>query len=266
MIVTEEVWKDVIGFEGRYKVSNLGNVLSLRFRGHEGEKLLKPITHHTGYKIVHLGGHKVGKIKLVHVAVAEAFIPNPDKKQFVNHIDGNKGNNCVDNLEWVTSKENMRHAIRTGLRDPHNEPRKYGKNHYSSKPVLQYDSKGNFIKKWDCQSDASRAFGGKPGTVSFYVDKPNKLLYGYMWVSYNGEIRNKIHASTSYFAERDVEQFDLSGNLLSTWNSPKDAADALNLNAKLIREVCYGRAKTHGGFMWRFAQSSQETDNDSVKK
>lgn len=247
----EEIWKDVVGFEKRYMVSNMGRVKSMRFRGHSGEQEMKPTLHHTGYMMVNLG-RKPSKMYLIHVLVATAFIPNYEAKPFVNHIDGIKTNNCVENLEWVTSKENVQHAIRTGLRNPHNVPRRYGKDHYSSKPVLQYDSKGNFVKKWDCQSDASRAFGGKLGSISIYVDKPNKLLYGFMWVSYDGEIKEKIPPSTSYFAERTVCQFDLDGNLISTWNSSKEAAKALNLNAKLIREACYGRTKTHGGFIWRW--------------
>lgn len=251
--IMEEIWRDVVGYEGFYKVSNFGNIASLNYKRSYKPKLMKPSRHHTGYNIVKLSDGARRKTKLVHVLVAQAFIPQIPGKRFVNHIDGNKSNNFVGNLEWVTVKENTTHAIRTGLRDPHNVPRKYGKDHYSSKPVLQYDSKGNFIKKWDCQSDASRAFGGKPGTVSIYVDKPNKLLYGYMWVSYDGEIKEKIPPSTSYFAERTVCQFDLNGNLISAWNSSKEAAKALNLNAKYIREACYGRIKTHGGFAWRWA-------------
>lgn len=251
-IFMEEIWKDVVGYEGIYKVSNLGHVLSLNYYGRGYSAQMKGTHHYSGYINVTLTKNGKSKIWLIHVLVAKAFIQNQDGKPFVNHIDGVKSNNNVSNLEWVTAKENMAHAISTGLRDPHNVPRKYGKNHYSSKPVLQYDRKGNFIKKWDCQSDASRAFGGKPGAVSVYVDKPNKLLYGYMWVSYNGEIKKKIPASTSYLAERSVAQYDLSGNLLSTWNSSKAAADALNLNAKRIRETCYERTKTHGGFVWRW--------------
>ena len=182
----QEIWKDVVGFEGRYQVSNIGNVKSLSFLGHSTEKLMKLSEHHTGYLVVQLGKHPA-KTYLVHQLVAKTFIPLVKGKHFVNHIDGNKHNNCVENLEWVNYKENTEHAIRTGLQNPHNTPKRFGKDHYSSKPVLQYDLNGNFIKKWDCQSDVSRAFNS--GSFYYCIDKPNKTFKGYMWRSYNGKQR-----------------------------------------------------------------------------
>ena len=107
----EEIWKDIKGYEGRYLVSNLGRILSLHYEGHDHQKIMRQSQHHTGYLIVHLRNKESRKTKLVHTLVATAFIPNPDQKKYVNHIDGNKTNNCVDNLEWVTSLENSQHAI-----------------------------------------------------------------------------------------------------------------------------------------------------------
>ena len=240
----KEIWKDVAGFEGRYQVSNKGNVKSLRFLGHDKERLMKLSEHHTGYLIVQLGKHPA-KNHLVHVLVAKAFIQAVEGKNYVNHIDGNKHNNCVDNLEWVTHKENTEHAIRTGLRDPHNTPQKYGKDHHSSKPVLQYDLNGNFVKKWDCQSDVARAYNVK--SIWFCIDKPTMSFKGYIWRTYNGTIEPQIQPFKNRLSPVCVLQYDLQGNFLKEWDNANTAAEALNLSAKGIKDCCRERQKSSGG-------------------
>ena len=109
-----EEWRDVKGYEGRYFVSNLGRVKSFT-RKHF--RLLVPQIKWTGYATVSLSAFPAGRVKTVfiHRLVAQAFIPNPNNKPYVNHKDGNKQNNCVDNLEWVTTEENNRHARENGL-------------------------------------------------------------------------------------------------------------------------------------------------------
>ena len=108
-----EIWKDIEGFEGLYKVSNLGRIKSLNYRCTKKEKLLKHGSDKDGYLNVKLC--KEGKVKSrsVHRLVAQAFIPNPDNKPEVNHKDEDKTNNKVENLEWVTSKENINYGTRT---------------------------------------------------------------------------------------------------------------------------------------------------------
>lgn len=103
-----EVWKDIKGYESLYQVSNTGKIKSLRFGR---ERILKPIKRQ-GYLRVDL----ISKWFSVHRLVALHFIPNPENKPEVNHKDGDKKNNCVDNLEWNTAQENMRHAHDTGLK------------------------------------------------------------------------------------------------------------------------------------------------------
>lgn len=110
-----EVWKDVVGFDEYFQVSNFGNVYSKRTN-----KVLKQTVSRKGYSSIstRIGGRNGKCYNLrIHRLVAEAFIPNPDVKDQVNHIDGDKLNNHVDNLEWNTQFENMQHAFRLGLMD-----------------------------------------------------------------------------------------------------------------------------------------------------
>lgn len=109
----EEIWKDIKEYEGIYQVSNLGRVKSLK-HSKEG-KLLKGRVTGKGYLSVALFRNSVRKSNSIHRLVAEAFIPNPENKPEVNHIDENKLNNDVSNLEWVTSKENSNHGTRNLL-------------------------------------------------------------------------------------------------------------------------------------------------------
>ena len=107
-----EIWKDIPEYEGIYQVSNTGKVKRIDKK----EKMLKNNLCGNGYYYVYLSKNgKVRKFK-VNRLVAQAFIENPENKPFVNHIDGDKLNNNVENLEWVTQSENMLHAYKYGLR------------------------------------------------------------------------------------------------------------------------------------------------------
>jgi hypothetical protein len=122
----QEIYKDIKGYEGLYQISNLGNIRSLDRQSWNGNswftlkgKQLSPADNGKGYLFV--GLCKNGKIRsrcYIHRLVAETFLPNPNNKPCVNHIDGNKQNNCLSNLEWVTYEENNKHAYKTGLKQP----------------------------------------------------------------------------------------------------------------------------------------------------
>lgn len=107
-----EIWKDIVGYENLYQVSSLGRIRSLRFNK---IRILKNSINRQGYMRVNLFKDKVALTCSVHQLVGINFIENPLCKEQVNHIDGNKLNNCVENLEWSSSLENVRHAHRIGL-------------------------------------------------------------------------------------------------------------------------------------------------------
>lgn len=121
-----EIWKDVAGYEGLYKVSSQGRVKSLLRTniGSDGrnrtfkEKILKPVHDGKGYFQVSLCKNGKAKMFLIHRLVSLAFIPNPYNKPEVNHKDGDKARNDVSNLEWNTGSENIKHAFDTGLMKP----------------------------------------------------------------------------------------------------------------------------------------------------
>ena len=107
----EEVWKDIKEYQGVYQVSNTGKVRRLKGSPRTKEnRILVNKTKSNGYKFVCLSIESLYKYYHVHRLVAEAFIDNPENKKYVNHIDCDKSNNNVENLEWVTAKENSEHA------------------------------------------------------------------------------------------------------------------------------------------------------------
>lgn len=118
-----EQWKDIQGYEGLYQVSNMGKIKALRRRVDTGkchrewgEHFLSYGVDDSGYFRTNLAKDGANKTVKVHRLVAEAFIPNPDNKPTVNHKDGNKQNNSVENLEWATMSEQLHHAHKVGLK------------------------------------------------------------------------------------------------------------------------------------------------------
>lgn len=164
----EEEFKEIIGYEGWYWVSNLGNVKS-KF------KRLKPCINKDGYYVVNLCKENHQKSFNLHRLVALHFIDNPDNLPQVNHKDECKTNNCVTNLEWCTQQQNHDYGTRNE-RTGRSQMNKQG-----SKVLLQYDLQGNFIKEFSSVSEASRELGKSQANISRCANGFKNQAYKFIW-------------------------------------------------------------------------------------
>ncbi|MFF3146812.1 NUMOD4 domain-containing protein [Streptomyces sp. NPDC057927] len=166
----KEIWKDINGYEGHYKISNLGRVKSFKYDKTRGRILKGNIENH-GYKMVDFRANSFRKRYLIHRLVAETFIPNPQNYKVVNHIDGNKLNNSLENLEWTTQQYNTIHAFNTGLSDGMNW----------SKGVNQYTKRGKFVANYSSLSEASQLTGCDVSSISKCCRGIKIQVGGYRW-------------------------------------------------------------------------------------
>ena len=157
----KEKWVDVEGFEGLYKVSNLGRI--------RGTKILSPTDNGKGYKFVFLSKNGKGYRQYVHRIVARAFVSNPDSKPYVNHYNGIRADNRACNLEWVTQSENELHKYaRLGFLQK------------TAKPVVQIDG-DSVIKAYASIHEASRATGCGTKEIKWCCCGKIKQTHGLHW-------------------------------------------------------------------------------------
>lgn len=179
-----EIWKPVVGYEGLYEVSNLGRVRSLDKITADGRrikgKILKGKIDKGGYLLVILCKDKKQTTYKVHRLVAEHFIPNPQNKPCIDHINTVRTDNRVENLRWATYKENGNNPL-TKIKQRRMLKGKYGKEHPASKPIIQYDKDGNFIKEWDCANDVERVLGISNKHIGSVCLGKRKSCGGYIW-------------------------------------------------------------------------------------
>lgn len=164
-----ETWKDIAGFEGYYQISNFGNVRSVTRAVHHPKggvrvcrsRPIKPALNGDGYYFVVLQKNHTAKPYRINRLVAEAFIGNPANLPCVNHIDKNRLNNHVDNLEWCTVEYNNRYS--------------------TNKAVSQYDDSGKHICDWEAVSDVTRQLRINASNIIQCCRGKRKTAGGYIW-------------------------------------------------------------------------------------
>lgn len=182
-----EVWKPVVGYEGLYEVSNLGNVRSVdsvriihnQYGEHLGKykgRIRKPSKDNDGYLHVKLSCQCIQKAFMIHRLVAEAFMPNPDNLPEVNHINEDKTDNRVENLSWVSHIQNINHASRN------QRVAETLKNRSDcSKRVAQYTLGGVLVAIYPSIMEVYRQKGYNSASISMACNNKRKSAYGYYW-------------------------------------------------------------------------------------
>lgn len=185
-----EIWKDILGFDGKYQISNKGNVKSFT-KWKKGGILKCGTCGNPGpYKYVTLvkSGRNDIKCFYVHRLVAMHFLDNPYNLKEVNHIDGNTLNNCVENLEWCTREQNAKHASRIGLLSKAHDFER-GAKHPRAKSVLQISKDGTVVKEWESVNQIQRETSYLASSIFKCCNHKKGYItaYGYKWEYKDGK-------------------------------------------------------------------------------
>lgn len=176
----EEIWIDVKDFIGLYQVSNFGRVRSFDRIDSLGRlrkgTILKPLKYKNGYLFVILFNNSERKQITVHRLVAEAFIPNPDNLDEINHKDEDKTNNRVENLEWCTHLYNCNY----GTRNKRASVNKINNLEFS-KPVVQYTLDGEFVNEFPSINEIERQLGYNHSNITSCLSGRTRTSYGFVW-------------------------------------------------------------------------------------
>ena len=238
------MWKKFIyeGQETDYSVSTEGEVRK------DTTNYILSQSSQQDYKFVGLIINGKQKRMRVHRMVALAFIDNPDNKPYVNHINGNRSDNNVENLEWVTPSENTQHAVDTGLF-------KSGR----ARAVIQYNLNGEQMATFESASEAARQTGGSQSKITMCCRRQRDSANDYQW-RYCDDIQDVQKIEKKFITGKKVAQCDEEGNILKIYPSFKEAARAVNGTSSAISRVCSGTNIRHKGYKWKLVEEIVQED------
>lgn len=259
--MTEEIWKPVVGYEGMYEVSNLGNVKSLSrvVKGSYGD-FTKPERQMTltlngqGYYTMTLTRNGKCRQVRVHRLVAEAFLPNPNNCTDVDHIDRNTTNNMVSlfpdgsidyvniNLRWCTHRENMNNTNTIQYMKEFVDKAACSKIGVAKSKelglpnapieVFQYSKDGEFIASYESISEAARTIGVNFNAIGDILDNPSYTAKGFLWTTSKKE--NYKHIPLPNGMSKRIQRIDAEGNVVGEWVSRAEAARSLGVSVIYI--------------------------------
>ena len=248
----ELIWKSVPNYEGFYEVSNNGQVRSVdRFVQFNGTLSLvkgkaKNIRLDTyGYAVVSLSKNGVEKTMKVHRLVAMAFIPNPENKPCIDHVNTIRTDNRVDNLRWVTSKENSNNRLtlkrRTHCHTPEAirkriETHRINGGQHSPIRVFQFTKDGDFVAEYSTVEDAHRAMG-KNLNIYSVLDKENLSAGGYIWRT-RRDIRPVYRGRNQNYKLQNIIQYDREGNIIAEYKDLNEASSRTGISVShIVRNI-----------------------------
>lgn len=260
----EEIWKPVVGFENHYAVSSLGRVKAIArivsrtdgaIRTYEEQILSQRMSR--GYLMAQLNKGNRVLPKRIHRLVAEAFIPNPENKPCIDHLNADKTDNRVENLRWVTHSENMKNPITRGrmlksFRNGLTQRQIRGKKVSGSiKPVYQFNIDGTLYAVHEGVREASRATGVLPASIcNSCTGKRGPHAGGFLW-SYSPTA--PVHNSRIVERNKRIAMFTLQHEFIALFDNSNEASRISKVNSEQIRVCCRGITKSGGGFIWEYA-------------
>ena len=238
------MWKKFIyeGIKTDYSVSTEGEVRK------DTTNYILSQSSQQDYKFVTLLINGQQKRMRVHRMVAMTFIENPDNKPYVNHINGIRYDNNVENLEWVTQSENIQHAVRTGLMQ-----------NGRKKAVIQYNLNGDRMATFESASEAARQTGGSQSKITMCCKRQRETANDYQWRYYD-DIQDVQKVEKRFITGKKVAKCDEEGNILEIFPSFKEAARAVNGTSSAISRVCSGTNIRHKGYKWKLVEEIVQED------
>ena len=238
------MWKKYIynNLETDYSVSDIGEVRK------DSTSYILSQSPQQDYKFVTLLINGQQKRMRVHRMVAETYIPNPENKPFVNHIDGIRWHNNVENLEWVTPSENTQHAVKTGL--------------FASgrkRAVIQYSLNGDKMLTYESASEAGRQTDTAPSKITLCCQRKRDTANDYQW-RYADDIQDIKPIQKKFITGKQVAQCDENMNIIAIYPSFKAAAEAVNGTSSAISRVCSGTNIRHKGYKWKLVEEIVQED------
>lgn len=261
----EELWKPVKGYEGYFEISNLGRVKSVSRvvlksgKDFNIKECIKRIYNNAqGYPCVTLCKDGRSRHKLLHRLIAEAFIPNPDNKPCVDHINTIRYDCRIENLRWVTQKENANNPLslqhckdNTYTKDVSqrsNMTRKKNQKYPIIKTVYMFDKEGRLLKEFFSATDAAKEVGVHRSAIERVLKGKYGFCKGFYWSYDKNDSPTKLKLQPN---ARAVLQYDRQGNLIKEYESLSAACEAYHsAPCNLARKI--NRGCPRGKYLWKF--------------